>query len=956
MIRTIVCGIVLILAILTKSYGQYFTTGENPASVKWKQIKTEEFQVIFPEEVEHIAIHLSGILEEVYDLATITLNHKPKKTSVLLYNQTVSSNAYAIWAPKRIEIFTIPPQKTDPEEWLEQLAVHEYRHIIQISQLNQGFTKIVSAIFGQQGTAAVLGLYVPLWFLEGDAICAETALSHSGRGRNAEFMQKMRAQTIGKQIYSYDKAYLGSFKDFIPSHYHLGYLLTSYGRYKYGPGFWSNTIDNTGKRAYNLFAFKQGIKKQSGLNKKEFYDSAMAFWQKKWITQQNKINPTPFTYITMPDSNSYAKYKSPQILPDGSIIAIYSSINEVTSIVKIDTSGAVQKIAEPGWSFGNNVSANSNLVCWSEGAYDSRWEHRNYSVIRFFDLNKNKTFIPFKKCRYFSPALSNDGKLLSVVEIRTNNQFVIKVFNTQNFSLEDSLSFLYGEEIIHPVWGKSSNELFFIKLTEKGKAVFQYDRNTKQTKLIIPFIYQDIKNIHVNDAFLFYVSDITGTDNVFAKNLKNNKSYQLTSAAFGADYPFYNRKRNNLTYTEYAAFGSNIVTRQLDSSHWVPIQAPENLAFEMYETLANQEQGIVSMPSKNRHYKIRPYRKITHLFNFHSWAPIYIDPVKQSFNPGVSFFSQNMLGTSIARLGYQWDQNEESGRYVFKYKYSGLYPVFSLNATMGKRKVLLIDQNNLNDTVLAKFDEFIIEPSMEIPFDLSGKNYATGFIPGISISNTQRYNYASEVEHLIFSEIITGAYGFFAYNQKKSPAKNMFPEWGQTLSVSYKHSLFNNLKRNGDLLGIQSFLFFPGFFKHDGFRLYAGAEYRNNVSLFFSNFISYPRGYTNVFKEDGFSLKADYKFPVWYPDLRIGGLMYLKRLKMDLFCDYADNFYASIRDPFMLSTGTELMLDLHLMRYFAPFEIGVRSSYIPKMGEARFNLLFSTGFESFTYRNKGKGQ
>ena len=36
-------------------YSQYFSTGQEPATIKWRQINTEHFQLIYPDEYEEKA-------------------------------------------------------------------------------------------------------------------------------------------------------------------------------------------------------------------------------------------------------------------------------------------------------------------------------------------------------------------------------------------------------------------------------------------------------------------------------------------------------------------------------------------------------------------------------------------------------------------------------------------------------------------------------------------------------------------------------------------------------------------------------------------------------------------------------------------------------------------------------------------------------------------------------------
>jgi hypothetical protein len=103
-----------------------------------------------------------------------------------------------------------------------------------MDMLNKGFTRGLSWLFGEQATAIVSGLFVPMWFMEGDAVCTETAISHSGRGRIPSFEMEIRSQMLQKGMFSYDKAVFGSYRDFIPDQYVLGYQIVANTRRRFG--------------------------------------------------------------------------------------------------------------------------------------------------------------------------------------------------------------------------------------------------------------------------------------------------------------------------------------------------------------------------------------------------------------------------------------------------------------------------------------------------------------------------------------------------------------------------------------------------------------------------------------------------------------------------------------------------------------------------------------------------
>ena len=149
--------------------GQYYNLGQDPGSLKWRQISTPHFRIVYPESFERKAIKLIPTLDYIYAQETGTLGYKPEKVPLIIHNYNIVPNAVTAWAPKRIELFTCPPQDIYSQDWLEQLMIHEYRHVIQIDRTNQGFTRILSWLTGEQAATMVNGLFVPSWFMVSEA-------------------------------------------------------------------------------------------------------------------------------------------------------------------------------------------------------------------------------------------------------------------------------------------------------------------------------------------------------------------------------------------------------------------------------------------------------------------------------------------------------------------------------------------------------------------------------------------------------------------------------------------------------------------------------------------------------------------------------------------------------------------------------------------------------------------
>ena len=352
----------LILTLLTfQISAQYYSSGSDPARLQWRQIKTPTVRLVFEKNFEKEALRLAAFIDSMAPLVYASLNHKPGRINMLVHNQTGYSNGFVSWAPKRVELYSTPHQNINSVDWLEHLSIHEYRHVVQIDKLNQGFTRVVSSLLGQQATGAVLGLYLPMWFLEGDAIITETSLTESGRGRSYEFNQELKAQLVERGPYLYDKAYLGSYRNQVPNYYKMGYPLTAMVRAQHGPKVWENAINHTGRSVWFPNPFQQSLRKQVGTGTKDLYNTIFKQLSDDWTKETDQTTATMFSTIVDFDSD-YASFKHPVAISDSTLICELEGPGIRSQIVEIDmNNNQVKTIAYTGTREAEPISANSNF-------------------------------------------------------------------------------------------------------------------------------------------------------------------------------------------------------------------------------------------------------------------------------------------------------------------------------------------------------------------------------------------------------------------------------------------------------------------------------------------------------------------------------------------------------------------------------------------------------------------
>ena len=303
----------LLLSVLSSQTAlcQYYTLGNDPSRARWRQITSAHYKLIYPEETDSLARLYLYTLEKMRPAVMSELNIDPRPIPVVLHPYTTLSNGVVTWAPKRIDLFSSPdPYGSNPDYWIPHLTIHESRHVGQVEHYTKGIYNVFYYPFGEQITGLGLGLFVSRQVMEGDAVVAETELTHGGRGRNADFTKYARAMYINRDFRSWDRMLFGSSRYYTPDEYVFGYLLESYIRYESGVTDLIGQYLSTPVRGwYNIGKLLDPVKYVTGTGKAEYFrrsqkvlcpealspDTPYCRPKRKGFTP---ISPTPYTYPT----------------------------------------------------------------------------------------------------------------------------------------------------------------------------------------------------------------------------------------------------------------------------------------------------------------------------------------------------------------------------------------------------------------------------------------------------------------------------------------------------------------------------------------------------------------------------------------------------------------------------------------------------------------------------------
>ena len=940
---------------------QYYSVGEDPSGIIWRQINTPNFQIIYPSDFETKAQRMASILERVYSFAGNSLQHQPRKISVILHTSTVRSNGFAAWAPARVELFTTPHQEVYAQDWLEQLAIHEFRHVVQIDKIGSDLPGIFKIILGEQAAALAIGAYLPFWFLEGDAVVTETALSHSGRGRVPSFEMELKAQSVDKIIFSYDKAYLGSYKDYIPDYYQLGYQLVAGVRSKYGSESWSKVLNHVARNPLSINAFSSGLKKITGKNQAELYSTIFTDLRNFWTVKDKAVEKNEFEIITG-QQKGYVSYRYPSQINDSTYFAVKYSLDDLTRFVIIGPKGEEKTIFTPGDLFEESITCGKGRVFWIESKTDVRWTHREFSQLRI--LNLNTGYVTEKKYqeKIYAPCLSSDGQKLAAVKVDKNNRCSIVLLSPSTGEIIKKMPLKEDLFVITPSWAENNIELFAVILGNKGKSLATINPKDGTISYLTPFSYNEPMRPVQHGKYIYYTSTNNGSGEIYALNPDEKKNYLVTTSRFGVRDVQVTSDGKYLVYCNYTSDGFKIVRMPLNTAHFKVSDPALSYSYKLADQLSKQEKGIPDFSSLDTTlYTSKKYSKLANIFNFHSWAPVHIDSESEEIRPGISLMSQNKLSTAITQLGYDYSTVNKTGKWVAKFDYTGLFPVLKFNADYGKERSQYYQINNLTnslgqvikkDTQLINFSYKVlnINGGISIPLNVShGKMYRL-IQPEFQVGYSQIWQDASTPKSLFRGTIIPLTYRLYVHNLLKLGHRDIQPAIGQIIDIYFRHSPFGD-RDYGTIWSAEGTLYFPGLVRHHGLKINGGFQQRKSSDGSFSDLISYPRGYANLLNNQLFTLKSDYVLPLFYPDWSLGKLSYFKRITLRLFYDQAwatvpIQNHTSEYQISIASTGGELIADCNILRLLVPAKIGVRTSYLTDQKSVNFEFLFSINFSA----------
>ena len=987
---------------------QFFVTGDDPGRLKWNYIDTDSYRIIYPSESDSLAHAYARKLEKfkvpVSRTTGYMTGHGDGKLMPVVLHTYNGANGSVAWAPKRMDLYTLPDAyDMDPLPWSTMLSVHESRHVTQMQFGMTNNQKPFKYAFGEMWNILVSLLYPAMHFIEGDAVIAETALTNSGRGRTADFLNYYRIAFDNGDFRNWTQWRFGSQRNYYPNYYALGYMTMANIRTMYDrPMFASESYDLASRKIFKIRAFKYTAEQYSGKEFGELFDEISRSMNEQWQKEDSLRGPFMDFEKISKEPRLYTSYKN-NIAAGDDVYSIKAGYLNTPELIRIDKDGKEHLITR----FSSDASKiqwseTSQRIYWSENIPDKRWSLKKDARIRYINKDGFRKRTLKGNENFHNPASAEKNSHVSVSEYRVNGKSVLSVIDGNTGEIFSSFEVPDTLQLAETAW--IGDIIFATAVSENGFGIYSVDSNGEGiwTEELAPQPVK-IKDFNSFNNELMFTCDKSGVNELYHFIPAEGRLVQKTNTRYGASDFTYSPDGEYLYFSAETLKGLQLSRIKSDSLLCRSVSYEDIKVYPLAEKLAEQENRIAQLegyketvPSNDSIYISKPkrYSKGKHLFNVHSWAPVYVsvdnimnmsfDKIYQAASLGVSGIMQNRLATGVGEIGYSahkdpYDRSKWRHTGHAKFTYSGLYPVIETSIDFNDRgarqyfvKVyeksesvgIELNNNGLDHPyVQAKFKVYI-------PFNLSKGGWNRGVIPQVSYTITNDVfntgitviSYESIDGNPVVKEHVTGKNNYRqaivgsirGYTMLGTPNSAVYPKWGVGIEAGASGSIGTKIG-NYNVLSPMGYAYLygyvPGIISGQGIKLTAMHMQSISRKSYFNQGIinTLPRGLSNqsdllnwmAVRNDFMSkVTIDYGIPIYVGDWGIfGGFFYFKRWVLTPHFDY---MWAG-KDQ-LFSAGCDLTFDLNSILWLGwPCSVGVTYSY--NGGPSFDSLKTSTGLK-----------
>jgi len=919
---------------------QYYSWGPSPVSVRWRQLRTPDVRLVYPREFEAEARRTLWYMDTVRTHIDFGFSRGAMSTPVVMHTRNMSGNGMVMWAPRRMELLPAPDDAySDPR--IKRLVFHEYRHNVQYNNLRGGVIRPLSWLLGEQ--AAFLGVaQFSIYITEGDAVMAETELSSFGRGLQPSWTMHYRAVgDVGADRRSPDFWFSGSFRDYVPDHYRLGYQMVRWSYDRFGRFIWDDLARYVARNPQFITPMAVGLRTRYGLSYRDLFRRTFADLNKHWNSLPRVEDSS--VRVPSPERSRYTTYRWPQWTADGgTIVSFKSDLTSASRVVATDAATGRERTLGRTGAVSSRPALADGTLWWTEYRSSLLWAERVRSRVVSLDLStgRRRTLRTATDALYPTPT---DGGEVACVEYDERGRFSI-VRGTWRLAMPE------GVDVTGLAWDDATRALYFTGLDDGGMFLARADENADEetddgsasgfTRLT-PSRHITTGNLRAAGGRLYFGSIASGRDEAHMYDIATGVESRLSSSRYGSFHPSTPSAEGRVALTTYDRHGYHLAVQNLsDATVEEPRALPLDLVnppWKRWEVPVMDSMVYTAEAAERSTQRLRPRRfsRLAHIFNPHSWVPAdfyppqAIEENRVEVGVGATVMSQSLLSDATSWLA--WGLGRAGGGQTLRggVSWNGLGPRVDVSFFWGGSSQLLYSRLPTWYTLKLK-PHLSATARLSLPMTVSSGRVVGTLTPAVEYNYSNGLIYSSQSSGEIVPASVGPTGGWLTRGVERlsfsvrhtsvvrTALSELQPRWGVTARVGYVTNPSNRNFRN--LVSASAGVWLPGVGRTHGTRLRAAWQHtsgRDDAPFTFQMKELFPRGATYNFSTSEWrSAAVDYQLPVWYPEGGIPGILYFKRVRVNAFADLArwrDNTPGGAWNR-LHSYGAEISVDISPLR------------------------------------------
>lgn len=685
MTRFFLFALISVLAALP-AQAQIYNAQYRMPNQEWMELNTDRFRLIYPKRYQQEAYRSMAILESEYSDIQNLVGGTMKRFPFILNPENDNSNGFVspINFRSEVELSPIISKTMNPKSggWLELVLPHELVHAMHFNENPSSVTSILS-IFSPDIRRATHGA-APIGFLEGIAVEYEThsQIPQAGRGHYPYFRNQFRSVldtnkewSMGQLIHS--STYTPPFN----RHYVGGYEFVNWLLNSYGQDAMKNAVEYHYK--YPFLGFGLALKHETDDWPGQLYDRFNEQKKQDEADRLDKIgNSTDSLSKEIPFNATCTRLQRTKWLNDHTLIFYGRGCNRTSGFYTYDLdSKSLDLLKEVSITddFLYSLSNDKRNLIYSRYYSHELYDNLFRGDLHRLDLKTGRSERITKKERLFSPvfvdgeilALQTKANEMGLVQINPNNGEIVREYSKPEHSTvvqaapnpyQPGTAAIIGRiKSVQGIWFENLEENSI--LDSQPKIVFE---NGSVFDL----------SWHPTEEKLLFVSDHSGTMNVYEYDVEAEKVHQITNSRFNAFEASYSPDGDLIAYilqdeneqTLHFLEADDAVWKQIPADHW---QFNSFIRESFSRPLMNRETAADTSAWRPESYSsgwswLKP----------RFWVPTY-KKENGYHRPGLNFESVDVMNSQT----YSLDVSYLAERLWFNtsYIYKGFYPGFEVN-------------------------------------------------------------------------------------------------------------------------------------------------------------------------------------------------------------------------------------------------------------------------------------